>query len=965
MKRHRPTRVSASRWVSMALACWVLGMPVATAQERFRTERGLQPASIEVPGGVADAPLSLAGEWSFAMNEPAPAFPQAALPELTFSDTIHLPGTTETNNKGPANPKRERERLTRIHLFNGPAWYQRRIEIPAAWQGRQVRLLLERTRFTQVWLDGQALGSQVLYCVPQIYDLGKPTPGTHTLTVMVDSRLERRPFKCWDAHQLSDNTQTIWNGILGRIELQAVAAMAIEDVQVFPNVGARSARVRVTLGNTTGLAAAGTLVLTATSWNHAGAVHAPPPVRQAFAAAPQQSIVEVEYPLGDQARLWDEFSPKLYHLDVSLESGTVRDRRVVDFGLREFKTRDGQFTINGRTTFLRGKHDGCVFPLTGHPPMDVDGWMKYLQVCKDYGINHIRCHTWVPPEAALAAADRLGIYFQPELPFWGPFSQDTYDGLMPEAERMLRDYGNHPSWVMMTLGNELKGERPLMEKFVRSLRAQDPRHLYACGSNIYYGKPLLSPADDFWSTMYTTAQGDPTRLPVRGSFYDGDGGGIIQKLVPNTRHDYRSSLAGIPIPVIGHEIAQYSVYPDYREIPKYTGVVRARNFEIFRDKLMEMGMADQADAFTQASGKLSALCYREEIEMALRTPGFGGFQLLDLQDFPGQGTALVGILNAFMESKGLITPSNWRNFCAPVVPLARFDRFTWTTAETFQADVEIAHYGAQDITPVALTWACRDAAGQTLATGELTAPTLKQGGLRRLGSLAIPLANIKAPAVVTLDLTIKGTPGANSYPLWIYTNAPPPDPPAGVTLARSFNDEARAVLTSGGRVLLVAESGKLGNTVGGGFATDFWCWSGFHNKPGTMGLWCDPRHPALAGFPTESHSNWQWFRIAMESQPVILDDTPKDYRPLVQVIDNAVRCHKLGLVFEARVGPGRLLVCASDLIKLHDCPEARQLYQSLLDYAGSERFRPAHDLSPELLTRLLAEPPPKPQKGAK
>ncbi len=910
----------------------------------------------------AEDRLSLAGEWAFSMKVPEPAIPQAALPEIKYGDTIKLPGTTETNLKGPENAKRRGDILTRVRKFDGPAWYKRSFEIPAAWQAKRVRLFLERTKYTQVWLDGRPVGNQVLYCVPQIYDLGSPAPGAHTLTVMVDNRLDRRPAKAWDAHQYSDNTQTNWNGIIGRVELQAADPLWIEDVRVDPNVATRSARVRVTIGNTTGHAASGGLVLAAASWNHEGAAHEPPPVRQAFAADGEKAVVEINLPLGDAARLWDEFSPSMYRLTVSLEAGTVRDRRVVDFGLREFKHRDGRFTINGRPTFLRGRNDCCVFPLTGHPPMDVDGWVKYLQICKDYGLNHIRCHTWVPPEAALATADRLGIYFQLELPFWGVFNQATYDGLMPEAKRILRDYGNHPSFVMMTLGNELRGDRVLLERFVRTLREQDQRHLYECGSNIFYGKPRLSPADDFWSTMFTCLPPDTALLPVRGSFCGSDGRGIIQGSPPNTRRDYHASIAGIPIPVIGHEVGQYSVYPDYREIPKYTGVVQARNFMAFRDKLSAMGMADQADAFTLASGKLSVLCYREEIEMALRTPGFGGFQLLDLQDFPGQGTALVGVLNAFTESKGLITPSQWRRFCGPVVPLARFDKFTWTTAETFKADVEVAHFGGRDITPARLNWACRDAAGKTLASGEMAAASLKQGGLRTMGSLAVPLAKVKAPAAITFELALAGTDIANSYTVWVYPESLPKGTPAGLTLARSFNEEARKTLAAGGRVLLIPESGKIGNTVGGGFATDFWCWSGFHNKPGTMGLLCDPNHPALAGFPTDFHSDWQWFRIAMESQPLILNETPKDYRPVVQVIDNSVRCHKLGLVLEAKVGQGKLLVCACDLVKLRDYPEARQLLKSLMDYAGSDRFQPSRELPAEMLQRILAEPVANPKR---
>ena len=167
---------------------------------------------------------------------------------------------------------------------------------------------------------------------------------------------------------------------------------------------------------------------------------------------------------------------------------------------------------------------------------------------------------------------------------------------------------------------------------------------------------------------------------VRGSFATVDAPlGHVQIGPANTMTDYRRSIAGVRVPVIGHEVGQYTVFPDFREIAKYTGVLRARNLEIFREKLRAKGMLDQAEQFRQASGALAVLCYREDIEAALRTPGFGGFQLLDLQDFPGQGTALVGILDAFMDSKGLIEPKAWREFCSEVVPLVRMKKYAWTT----------------------------------------------------------------------------------------------------------------------------------------------------------------------------------------------------------------------------------------------------------------------------------------------
>ena len=905
--------------------------------------------------------ISLAGLWLLSLGAPAPVFPPADMsappPASAYSERIELPGTTETRGVGPLNDAVETQHLTRVRKFDDAAWYRRDIDIPAAWSGKRVELHLERTKYTQVWLDGKPVGQRGLYTVPQSYDLTTAiSPGAHQLTVMVDNRAERRPVQA-DTHQFSDNTQTNWNGLLGRIELRATPRVWLDDVSVTPDVAAKRFVIRATLGNITGRPAGGKIRVRARSWNHAGAAQVCPEVTVAFAEADSGKVVEVAYPLGKDARLWDEFSPALYEITATIESEAGRDERVVHAGLRDFRTRGTQFTINGRTTFLRGKHDACVFPLTGHPPMDVEGWMTYLAVFKEYGLNHLRCHTWVPPEAAFEAADRLGIYLQPELPFWGTFDAKVRDWLMPEAEALLREYGNHPSFVMLTLGNEVGGDRALMNAMVEHLRALDPRRLYADGSNNVLWDPQPQPTNDFFTTakVKTPATGGKS-VPVRGSFCVLDGEeGHTQWGPAETRFDLRAALVGISMPVVGHETGQWTTYPDFRDIGKYTGVTRARNLERFKTSLARHGMSEQANDFFRASGKLAALLYREENELFLRTPGIGGFQLLDLQDFPGQGTALVGMLNAFMESKGAITAEDWRRSCDAVVPLARFDKYTWTTGETYSADVEIAHYGRADWRAARASWALKDAAGKTVRQGEWKTADIAQGGLRAIGKVDTSLADLPAPARYELEVTVKSGTGraVNNWPLWVYPENVRPVAAETVTVVRAYDAEARRLLAAGKRVVLIPDDRAWADTVSGAFATDYWCWPMFDNTPGTMGILCDPGHPALAHFPTNFYSERQWSAIVHAATPVILTDAPRALRPIVQVIDNLERNDKLGLVFEAKVGTGSLLVCAVDLYALEARPEARQLFDSLLRYAASKDFSPAVKINADELAAFL------------
>lgn len=904
--------------------------------------------SITLSAAEVQLKESLAGEWGFELDVHRSGVDKHWY-ERDLEEKIALPGTTDLARKGWENKKPHGRILSRRFTYTGPAWYQRTIDIPAEWSGKRITLTLERTKSSKVWLDGRELGSRDSLVGPHVFELGMDVKlGKHRLTIQIDNA-KLPPTR--DSHQVSDNTQTNWNGIIGRIELTATDPVWLESITTFPDLAKKSIRVRAKIGNLTGLPAEGKLTINAVSDN-CSREHCAAPATATFTKISAGEEVEATLELGEGALTWDEFSPALYQLEIALQGNagatSFRDQQSMKTGLCSFVTKGTQFQVNGRTTFLRGKHDACVFPLTGFPPMEKEGWLKVMRVAQAYGINHYRFHSWCPPEAAFAAADELGIYLQPELPNWENFegkeAHDLY--MLEEGKRLLSAFGNHPSFVMMSLGNELYGSRPIMAATVSALRAHDPRHLFAQGSNTFYNEPSQAEGDDYWTTMRTGSG----KAMVRGSFGPRDLPlGRVQAAPANTMDDFSNAIAGIKIPVIGHETGQYSVFPDLKEIPKYTGVLEARNFEAIRERLKSRGMLDQADDFTHASGELSALCYRAENEMAFRTRGFGGFQILDLQDFPGQGTATVGVLNAFMEPKGVITPEEWRQSCSSSVLLLRFPSYTWTTDQTFSATAEIAHYGKEPIPQATASWTLRDEAGEPVTSGTLAPTDVPQGSLTSLGTVSFPLDKVKAPARLNLEIKLGAV--TNQYSLWVY---PPKGEQKtdGVIVANKLDEKTKSALEQGARVIVMPDEAVPG-TVFAMFTPDFWCWEAFGKlAPGTMGLLMDPKHPALAKFPTDAFSNWQWFDIANASRPVILDELPAGTRPIVQVIDNFTRCHRLGLVSEFRVGKGRLLLVSCNLRALADKPAPRQLLASLISYARSDRFQPTQTAPTSLLEGL-------------
>jgi hypothetical protein len=891
----------------------------------------------------------LDGQWRFALDLKNEGVTNKWFQE-DLEDQIQLPGTTDENRKGTPNEARETDRLTRLFPYAGAAWYQRDFEVPAAWSGKRIVLSLERTKTSRLWLDGNAIGEQNSLVAPHEYILGTLAQGRHTITLRINNA-EHPPIG--DPHQISEHTQTNWNGVIGKIGLKATDPVWIDDVQVYPlglEASRKAVRVKISLGNASGKSGKGKLIF---SVKGEGVSSSPPPADVAWDE--NGGKAEIEVPLGDKAMWWDEFQPALNTMNVQLRADGIADEQTVTFGLRHFTAMGTQFCINGRPTFLRGKHEACVFPLTGYPPMTVDGWRRVFKIAKTYGINHYRFHSWCPPEAAFEAADQLGLYIQAELPNWMTFGNPQHDDFMrAEGERILRCFGNHPSFVMLSLGNELGGKQEIMAPFIKHFRELDNRHLYVQGTNNWFPKP--DKGDDYMASFQVNGK------KVRGSFATVDPPlGHVQLGPPSTQKDYTAEIAAVSVPVVGHEIGEYQTAPDFREIEKYTGVLKPRNLETFRKRLEDKGMSNLADDFLRASGALVVLCYREDIEAALRTRGFGGFQLLDLEDFPGQGTALVGILNAFMESKGLIEPAKWREFCSETVPLVRMPKHAWTNSETFTATAQAAHYGASDINNAAPAWTLRDSEGRTLASGRLPTAKIPLGTLTSLGEIRIPLEDISTPAKLNLELAIQGTNFKNSYDIWLYPDAVD-IAPGKVVVSRALDDSALKSLASGGRVLLLPEPDKLANSIEGAFAPDFWNYGMFRkfasqrNKPiapGTLGILCDPKHPAFGSFPTDFHSNWQWFHLLKNSRAIILDEMPKEYQPLLQVIDNYERLHKLATIFEVQVGPGKLLVCSIDLAAHQDKPEARQLLHSLLKYMNSDQFNPATTVDEATIQRIL------------
>ena len=886
--------------------------------------------------------IQLAGEWESSLG------------------TCRLPGTTDENRLGERNRDTlVTYQLTRLYPYSGKVIYTREINIPESFRGKKLFLMMERTKPSTVWVDGDSIGSYGHLYAPHRYELPALAVGKHQLKIRIDNSPTSVPKEIQGSHAWTDATQTNWNGILGEFYIEAVPVSYIQSVQVYPEVDKKQALVIVEVdADKDGKAI---LDVDGYAWN-TSETHTLSPQQLAVRLKKGRNRIELPVNMGDKPLLWSEFHPALYKLNITLRAGKNRDSRMVDFGMRKFEVEGTQFVINGYKTFLRGKHDACVFPLTGYGPMDVASWQRVFRVAKQYGINHYRCHSFTPPRAALEAADIEGIYYQIELPLWGYIKRENTvlnDFLKREGDMLLEHFGNHPSFMMLGLGNELDAEIDVVREWLDDFRNQDNRHLYCFGSNNNLGWKGPQDGEDFFVTC-RVGGGDGYTTHVRTSFayVDAEKGGILNNTRPATDKDYSGAIAHCPRPVVGHENCQFQIYPDYSQIEKYTGVLHPYNLEIFRDRLKENHLSSQAKTFHQATGHFSIECYKADMEYAFRTPGFGGFQLLDLQDYPGQGSALVGILDAFMDSKGIVAPETFYGFCAPLGPLALMKDHCWLNTQPLHIDVALSNYVEGDWNePV--RWSLVSDNGVWKRDGVLMA-SIPQGKVGKAGSIDLSLSGLKEAQRLTLTLTTGKY--RNYYHLWVY-----PDETAesegSVHVASFLNDDLRKRLESGASVLLIPDHDSIvAQSVGGMFTPDYWNYSMFKTisenagkevSPGTLSILTDPGHLLLKYFPTECHSDWQWWSITRNSRPMILNATRGEYRPLIQVVDNIERNHKLGLVFEFAVGKGKLLVCMTDLQAIAGTPEGNQFRTSLLRYMKSDAFHPTEQLAWKELDALF------------
>ena len=883
--------------------------------------------------------VDLSGDWRFE-SDPNDIGLRESWFNKRLQKKIQLPGTTYDAEIGDAEQDPNPGYLSRLHKYIGVAWYQKDIEIPNSWRGCNVDLFLERVMWeSRVWINEIPQGEQDSLGTAHIHPLGNLKPGKHRLTIRIDNRMIH-PIGD-RGHCYTEFTQIKWNGVVGAIELRSYDQVRLNLARIFTDIKANKVIIEATIGNS-GKAWNGALEIDIK--NPAGKTAAKKTIEVAVAQN-GSVIIKPEATLTKKPLLWDEFTPNLYTVNLRLSGKDVNEEQIIKFGFRTLKASGNKLLVNGRPTFLRGNLDCAQYPDSGHPPMSTKDWKRTFSICKDYGINHIRFHSWCPPEEAFIAADQMGVYLLAEvlwIDWWmgKPNRKDMNTPGYPkgvgkndrtidkyvrkEMRSMFNQYGNHPSFALFAIGNELgSSDFKVMGEWIHEEKLRDPRRLYAAST-----ARTITPFDDF---------SDTHNIPGVGS--------VVNHLgIANTDWDYEHSYSRASLPIIAHEMGQMPVYPNWNEIKKYRGPVRAKNFTLFRKQAVENGIESQSADFQRASGALQRIIYKNEMEAQLRSPSCAGVSWLSMQDFPGQGEALVGWLDTFYDSKGLVTPAEFRCYSAPTVLLARFKKFVWEDNESFHAKVQISHWGSKRLLNTSVEWSLKER-GHILKKGIFEQKEVPVGSVQTVGEINYDLNDITTPTRLTLRVQIKGESTYNNWHIWVFAKNQTQPEPETVVVTSSPHKAWKSIKK--GRVVLLSAH-RSGSTQNAAWMPLFWSarfFPGQNRK--TLGALIRADHPAFNLFPTGSHLDWQWKTICANGRGFVLNDLPANYRPIVQPISDYHFNDKLGTIFEFKTKEGgRLLICGYNIIdNLNKNPAVRQLRKSLIAYLTGDKFNPQTEIS--------------------
>lgn len=646
---------------------------------------------------------------------------------------------------------------------------------------------------------------------------------------------------------------------------------------------------------------------------------------------------------------------------------------------RKVEIKDGKFYIDEKFEYFRATHFGGDYPLTGYPESNKEWWQKMMRTIKAWGLNGIRCHSYCPPEIAFQTADEEGLYLLVECGMWNHFEEgeegkEMLSVLRQESRRILQEFGHHPSFVFFSSTNEPGGNwyQPLRQ-WVQETKEYDEelgyagRRAYTAQSGWFYDvEPSKIEGTDF---IYFHRSG-------YGPFL----GGKIRNSEGWWGGDYRSSLEGAAKPVICHELGQWCVYPDFTVIDKFTGYMKPGNFKVYKERARKQGLLPYASDMAACSGRNQLRLYKEELEANYRTPQLYGFELLDLHDYLGQGTALIGLLDCFWESKGHISEKEFRAFCGETVLLLRCPSYVWNNRQRAELPVEICHFGKENIMDARIEWkltVCENVNGANekdenenagsetvIEQGVFVQDVIPCGENTELGTIYLDFSKVTQSTRLMLTLSMGAI--QNQWELYVFAKENEKEelnvqnvqnkseiPSEGILYTREWK-EAKQQLEQGGTVVYAPWLSELNYECPALSVKNVYWNSQMGPTWGrNLGLVVEEEHPIFKEFPTLRSGGWQWEDILENARGFSLQGMDS-VKPIVRAIDDWNRSLPLAVLLEGKVGNGKLLLVSANLEgTFEERPAAYTLKKAIMNYVASDSFKPTTAITVQQLEENL------------
>jgi beta-galactosidase len=872
------------------------------------------------------ARIDLNGAWQFRLDS------QAA-----FARSIQVPGCWQAQGVG------EQSGILRHH-YAGTAWYRKTVSIPESWKGKRVTLRIGGAlRIAELFMNGKPGGSHDGMSAPFEFDVTDVVrAGASNIIDLRISNPGNPPGESPDKQIPSQPAGMLnyignWGGIYGPVELEATSRIWIEQVWVRPDLAKSTARFGIRVHNTEGQAFRGQLRVAVGPHQGAAAIQVP---------AGQAAETELAVPMPG-ARLWSPEHPDLYMAAVTVLRGDAECDRVDQrFGMREIKTQGSVLLLNGKPLYLRGYGDDNVEVLTGVPSASKEVYLGRLRLARSFGFNAVRFHSMTPVREYFEAADEVGMLVMAELPVaYTQYLLPFKDFVRNELTSVVLAHRNHPSWLSLALGNEFNLDWIKDENSKREFQ-DTVGEFYRLAKSLMPDRIVLS--------------NDGNRLEPTDMMSLGRG-------------------AAANHPTVRHEFGEYYCsLPDLSLIPKFTGVMIPEWLEAKSRWVTENGLAAEYPAYLRNSQRLLQLGHKFQIERVRRDADVTGYTYWLIVDYPGgtgEGDSWEeGWFDSFWQPKGVL-PEDGRELNSPVLPLIDAgpgDRTLWSDS-TKDLKVLVSNYGDREIREGAASWRV-SSDGRTLAESRVEHLAAPLGRIGPVSTISIGHVGGESPRKLNLVVDVDGHvnhwnfwafprllmrhaespiaaavvwPGLKRYYPFVQSGAHAPVAHS-VWITPVLDNAAIDFLESGGRVWLALE--KTGDV------------TFFPASGGALGT-VVREHPALQGFPHEDFCDLQFYSLMQHATPFPLDHLPKiapiigGIRTKAGFLSKRKELSKVGYVFEARVGAGRLLVTTlrigSQLDDAH--PEAVFLCDRLLRYCDSSEFRPQAEIAASQLSKEVAE----------